>query len=98
MAQAESEQPYSLKYDALAYADLASLDPFWQDEVLAAAEQKLCKMPEIFGKPLRQTLSGLRALRVGDYRVVYRIDKRNVYIIAIIHRSVGYGGIERRLH
>ncbi len=97
MAQAESE-PYSLKYDALAYADLTALSPFWQDEVLAAIGQKLCQRPEVFGKPLRWSLAGCRSLRVGDYRVVYRIEKKIVKIIGIIHRKTEYEGIEQRLH
>lgn len=96
MAQAESKS-YSLKYDALAYADLTALDPYWQDEVLTAIGEKLRERPEVFGKPLRQSLRGCRSLRVGDYRVVFRINKKTVYVLGIIHRSEGYGRIERRL-
>ena len=42
-----------------------------------------------FGKPLRYSLKGHRRLRVGDYRIVYRIaaDKKIVVIIAIKHRK-----------
>ncbi|MES2504791.1 MAG: type II toxin-antitoxin system RelE/ParE family toxin [Myxococcota bacterium] len=41
------------------------------------------------GKPLRYSLKGHRRLRVGDYRVVYRIEPQNqtVVIIAIKHRK-----------
>lgn len=40
-----------------------------------------------FGKPLRYSLKGHRCLRVGDCRIVYRLDlkKRVVFIIAIKH-------------
>lgn len=36
-------------------------------------------------------------MRVGDYRVVYRIDGAVVRIIAIIHRSVVYEKVIGRI-
>lgn len=44
------------------------------------------------GKPLRYSLRGHRRLRVGDYRIVYRIDlpKRIVIIVAVDHRKDVY--------
>ncbi len=53
-------------------------------------EEKLTTHPEIFGKPLRFSLKGHRSLRVGDYRVIFRIDKAIVSILIIAHRSVVY--------
>ena len=60
--------------------------------IKAAIESKLMVSPEIFGKPLRRSLKGYRSLRVGDYRVVYRIEEENmlVKIFVIRHRSVAY--------
>lgn len=54
-----------------------------------AIEKKLVFDPIKFGKPLRFTLKGYRRLRVGDYRVVYRIhqDREEVIIVAIMHRK-----------
>jgi mRNA interferase RelE/StbE len=43
--------------------------------------------PVGFGKPLRYSLKGHRRLRVGDYRIVYRIENNNVLIVAIKHRK-----------
>jgi len=50
-------------------------------------ESKLVSDPISFGKPLRYSLKGHRRLRVGDYRIVYRIDGNDVIIVAIKHRK-----------
>lgn len=57
-----------------------------------AIEKKLTTDPIAFGKPLRYTLKGFRRLRVGDYRVIYRIveNKVLVIIVDIDHRRVVY--------
>lgn len=57
-----------------------------------AIEDRLTIDPVGFGKPLRYSLKGHRRLRVGDYRVVFRIDPhtRTVIIIAIKHRKDVY--------
>ena len=55
-----------------------------------AIETKLMERPEFFGKPLRNSLKGYRSLRVGDYRIVYRIEADFVKIFVIHHRSVVY--------
>lgn len=52
--------------------------------------EKLTIAPESFGKPLRYALKGQRRLRVGDYRVIYVIQKRTVIILDINHRSKIY--------
>ncbi len=55
-------------------------------------EQRLMIDPVSFGKPLRYSLKGHRRLRIGDYRVVYRIEQETctVIIIAIKHRKDVY--------
>jgi len=57
-----------------------------------AIENKLMIDPISFGKPLRYSLKGHRRLRVGDYRIVYRIvpEDRIVLIVAIKHRKNVY--------
>jgi mRNA interferase RelE/StbE len=54
-----------------------------------AIEERLMVDPVRFGKPLRYSLKGHRRLRVGDYRIIYRIksENRTVLIIAIKHRK-----------
>lgn len=57
-----------------------------------AIEEKLMLDPVGYGAPLRYSLKGHRKLRVGDYRIVYRIIPENmtVLIIAIGHRKLIY--------
>lgn len=44
------------------------------------------------GYELRGRLRGLRALRVGSYRILYQLtdDRRTVRVVAILHRSAAY--------
>ncbi|MFZ2522080.1 MAG: type II toxin-antitoxin system RelE/ParE family toxin [Minisyncoccia bacterium] len=60
-------------------------------------EEKLTVAPDFYGKPLRRSLKGYRKFRVGDYRVVFRINRDKVYVLAIMHRSVVYEKITKRL-
>jgi len=71
-------------------ADIPNLPKVWKGKIKLAIENKLVTAPETFGKPLRRSLSGYRRLRVGDYRIVYRIVKETVKIFVIQHRSVVY--------
>ena len=77
--------------------DIASITLVWRDKIKFAIEEKLTIAPDFFGKPLRRSLKGYRKLRVGDYRVVFRIDRNRVYVLAIMHRSVIYKKITKRL-
>ena len=58
--------------------------------IMKSIEQKLTSQPDLFGKPLRRSLRGYWSLRVGDYRVIYRIQKSDVLIFCIEHRSAVY--------
>lgn len=77
--------------------DIPRLDAIRRHEVRDAIRSKLTTQPTLFGKPLRQSLKGCRSLRVGDYRVVYRIEKSIIRVIAIVHRSSNYKGVEKRI-
>jgi mRNA interferase RelE/StbE len=59
------------------------------ERIKTAIEQKLTVDPMRFGKPLRHSWKGHRRLRVGDYRIIDRLDvsKRIVSIVTIGHRS-----------
>jgi mRNA interferase RelE/StbE len=62
-----------------------------------AIDSRLAAEPQRYGKPLRRTLKGYWKLRVGDYRVVFRIVKNEVWIFGIMHRRDVYQRIEKRL-
>jgi mRNA interferase RelE/StbE len=57
-----------------------------------AIDSRLTVAPIDYGKPLQYTLKGHRRIRVGDWRVVYRIDEatKTVYVVAIKHRKDVY--------
>jgi mRNA interferase RelE/StbE len=70
--------------------DIPALPKSVKEQVKKAIETKLVVNPISFGKPLQYSLKGHRRLRVGDYRVVYFIDKLEVTITAIKHRKDVY--------
>ena len=81
---------YSIEYlDSVVDEDIAALPKNSKKQIQKAIEERLMVDPIGFGKPLRYSLKGHRRLRVGDYRVVYRIEAENnsVLIIAIKHRK-----------
>lgn len=54
-----------------------------------AIRNRLMINPIKYGFYLRGTLSGYRKLRVGDWRIVYRIVDKEIRIIAIGNRKFG---------
>ena len=77
--------------------DIVGLSLVWRSKIRSAIEDKLTLAPDFYGKPLRRSLKGYRKLRVGNYRVVFIIHRNRVYILAIMHRSVIYQKITKRL-
>lgn len=71
---------------------IPALDPTIRTLIKRAIEERLMADPIGFGKPLRYSLKGHRRLRVGDYRIIYRIDAtaKTVIIVAIMHRKDVY--------
>lgn len=81
---------YSLEYlESVVKDDIAALPKRFSQSIKRAIEERLVVDPIGFGKPLRYSLSGHRRLRVGDYRIVYRVNdnKKIVTIVAIKHRK-----------
>ena len=76
--------------------DIPRLGNLWREKVQDAIEEKLTTHPEAYGKSLRRSLKGYRKLRVGDYRVVFRIESSKVLILAISHRFVVYREMRKR--
>lgn len=63
-----------------------------------AIETRIMVAPLSYGEPLRFSLKGHRKLRVGDYRVVYRMsDDDEIVILGIGHRKEVYSEIVKRL-
>ncbi len=89
---------YKIYYaSAVVEEDIPALPKTIKVRIKHAIETKLAQNPEIFGKPLRRSLAGYRKLRVGDYRIVFRIEQTKIKIFGIIHRSLVYKKIETRI-
>lgn len=81
---------YSIEYlQTVVKDDIPALPKRFAQSIRRAIEERLTVDPIGFGKPLRYSLSGHRRLRVGDYRIVYRVEDthKTVLIIAIKHRK-----------
>jgi len=88
---------YAVSYHpAVVKEDIPSLGSRDKERIRRAIEQKLMTQPDLFGVPLRRSLKGYWKLRVGDYRVVYRIEGHQVFIFIICHRSDAYRTADRR--
>ncbi len=82
---------FEIQYHEAVYKeDIPRLSAFQRARVKKAIEIKLMTQPSLFGKPLRRSLKGYLKLRVGDYRVIFRLKGSTVKIFAIQHRSVVY--------
>ena len=63
--------------------DFKKIPPVDQKQILRAIQKKISVTPEACGKPLHGEFSGYWRLRVGDYRVVYKIVKDEVLVYVI---------------
>ncbi|MBI5188275.1 MAG: type II toxin-antitoxin system RelE/ParE family toxin [Nitrospirae bacterium] len=89
--------PFELRYHPDVKAvDIPLLKEKLKIRIKNAIETRLATAPHQYGEPLRKTLKGYWKLRVGDYRVVFKIVKNEVWILGIIHRKDIYGKIEKR--
>jgi len=82
---------YKIEYlESVVEDDISNLTKSEKIKIKKAIEEKLVNDPVRFGKPLQYSLKGCRRLRVGDYRVVYVIEKDVVIIVKIGHRKEVY--------
>ena len=90
--------PYSLVYHPdVRSKDVPAINQNLRDRISRAIETRLTTEPQRHGEPLRHTLMGYWKLRVGDYRVVFKVVKGEVWIFGIAHRREVYERVARRL-
>jgi len=74
--------------------DLAKLDKSVQRKILAYLETRVAPSsdPRKFGKALGYDLAGFWRYRMGDYRILCKIEDEQLVIVAVsvAHRSVVY--------
>ena len=89
---------YILKYHPdVKRSDLPKIDKKNRDMIKRAIEDRLATQPEAYGKPLQRTLKGYWKLRIGDYRVVFKVTSDSILILGIIHRKEVYRLIRKRI-
>ncbi|MBA3721739.1 MAG: type II toxin-antitoxin system RelE/ParE family toxin [Parachlamydiaceae bacterium] len=75
---------YRIFYDlASKNKDFERIPSSIREIIKKAIQKKLTIDPVNFGKPLRYSLKGYRSLRVGEYRVIYKIDEDKVIVIIV---------------
>jgi mRNA interferase RelE/StbE len=90
--------PFELRYHPdVKTVDIPLLDARLRTRIKNAIESRLTTAPHLYGEPLRKTLRGYWKLRVGDYRVVFKIVAEEVWVLGIIHRKRVYEEIKKRV-
>lgn len=86
--------PWTLEFDRRALRDLQQLDHSVQRRILDYLEQRVAPAasPRDFGEALTSTFAGLWRYRVGDYRVICRLEDARlvVLVVRIGHRRDVY--------
>ena len=62
-----------------------------------AIEERLMTVPHQYGEPLRKSLKGYWKLKVGNYRVVFKVVENEVWVFGIINRKDVYEMILKRV-
>lgn len=82
---------WQIEFDSEAENDLKKIDREMQRRIMRYLRERIAtgKDPRRFGAPLRRELCGLWKYRLGDYRIICRIEDKKVvvYVIRIGHRK-----------
>jgi len=87
---------FNVLYHPNVKKDLAKINSKVGAQIKKAIENRLRKSPEQYGEPLRKTLKGYWKLRVGNYRIVFKINGNEIWILGIMHRKNVYKEVNRR--
>ncbi len=81
---------YTVHYHHNIPDDLSSIPSNIKTRIKKAIEQRLMTDPIKYGDYLRRSLKGYRKMRIGDYRIIYKINKKEILIFKIGHRKDVY--------
>jgi len=89
---------FTLRYhQAVHTEDIPLIDQKTRNRIRKAIEERLQTAPQDYGEPLRKSLKGYWKLRVGDYRIVFKLLASEVWILGIKHRKSVYKNINTRI-
>lgn len=74
---------WTVRFHPLTQSDLSRLDKPGRESVLKAIRKKLFAEPESYGEPLRRELFGYRKLKVGEHRVIYKVERQIVTVLVL---------------
>jgi mRNA interferase RelE/StbE len=76
---------YSVEYTKVAVKQLKKMDKKIAAFILSYIEEKLldCDNPRVFGKALQGNLNNKWRYRVGDYRILAKIEDEKVVITVV---------------
>lgn len=77
--------PYNIVYKKSVHRDLKKIKKTEASKIIDQLEKDLSNKPDSY-LVLKGQFAGLRKYRVGDYRVIYAIIKKNVLVLRIGHR------------
>jgi mRNA interferase RelE/StbE len=89
--------PFTLRYHPAVRDELPLIDRKSKVRIRKAIEERLQTAPQDYGEPLRKSLKGYWKLRVGDFRVVFKVVESEVWILGIRHRKSVYMDIGKRV-
>ena len=83
---------FVIDYSSEAKENIKTFPKNIQKRITDAINERLTVAPDEYGEPLRKQWKSHRRLRVGDYRVIYKVyeEKVVVFIVDIDHRRDVY--------
>jgi mRNA interferase RelE/StbE len=83
---------YSVLWHEQSLDDLKALERKAAARTVERVKNHLSQSPETLGKPLKGILKGLYRYRIGDYRVIFTIDRadRKILVLNVGHRKNVY--------
>lgn len=82
-----------MAYEAIwhegALKDLKKLDKQVAKKIIDKVKEYLIKEPTILGKPLKGNFSGFYRYRIGDYRIIYTVNREEekIRVLSAGHRK-----------
>ena len=83
---------FSLIWHEKVLKDFESINVEDAEKIKERIKRYLALNPEILGKPLKGMFKGLFSYRIGDYRVIYTLDRaeNTIRILHVKHRKEAY--------
>jgi mRNA interferase RelE/StbE len=84
---------YSVEYDPQAISDLKKIPKPQRQRIVTKIDWLVANFENVQPLPLSANLTGFYKLRVGDYRVIYEVDRtvRIITVDRVGHRRDVYG-------